>query len=125
VTGEYVTEPYPPAILIAVELFLQRHRELRWRKISAEQQLFANQAWRRRVGGQVIAKLLEQQGAQHWRRHQIIGTDNEPQWDAATRRWRLIGLGLLCGMCDYCSHPTPSLSRSNRCGSGGRTRKLR
>ena len=50
-TGENVTEAYPLAILIAVELFLQRHRKLRRRDIRAEQQLFANEARQRRVGG--------------------------------------------------------------------------
>src|SRR4051794_21431479 len=55
--------------------------------------MFANKVRRNRwIGGEPIAKLLQQQRAKHGRWHAIVGNHGKPKWDAGVLRERSVGL---------------------------------
>lgn len=125
--GEQVAEPHPAALLIAIQLFLQGARKLRRRKIGVQEHVFANEARRgRRRGGQPIAKLLEQQRAQHRRWHAMLGYHGKPECDAGMRRERSVGLeradelpaGQVAALHQHIAHPSHGSGREIR--DGGR-----
>ena len=79
------TKPDPPAVPIALELFLKGYRKLGRRELGVDQQLFADEPrGSQRVERQAIAKLLQQHSTHHRRWDELVGhqSDAERGWGA-------------------------------------------